>query len=76
MTLDKHTDPLLREREVADLLGVSDYLLQKWRWKGIGPRWIRVGGPTGRAVRYRRRDIDEYLRENTVETSESRGSQE
>ena len=65
---------LLTEREAARLLCVSPYLLQKWRWKGIGPKWVRVGGPTGRAVRYRLADIEEYLTENTVETLASRGT--
>lgn len=57
---------LLREHEVADHLGISISLLQKWRWRGVGPCWIRVGGSDGRAVRYRFADVDAYVEQNAV----------
>lgn len=62
-------DFLLRERDAAELLGVSHYLLQRWRCYGGGPKWIRVGGKRGRLVRYRRRDIEAFIDANTVDTT-------
>lgn len=67
-------DTLLTEKEVARLLGVSTYLLQRWRCYGGGPNYIRVGGRGGRAIRYRRSDITAYLEKNTV-TPERGGAQ-
>ncbi|WP_417490345.1 helix-turn-helix transcriptional regulator [Maricaulis sp.] len=66
-------DPLLRERDAADYIGVSDYTLQKWRWRGNGPRFVRIGGPHGRAIRYRKRDLDAYIGQNLVATLDQSG---
>lgn len=57
---------LLREQEAAKLLGVSHYWLQRQRWLGTGPNWVRVGGPHGRAVRYRGSDIEGWIESNVV----------
>ena len=55
---------LLREPEAAKLLGVSVYWLQKQRWLGTGPAYIRVGGRKGGAIRYRLSDLDRWIEEN------------
>tara|TARA_E500000305_G_scaffold109307_1_gene113936 strand:+ start:2864 stop:3109 length:246 start_codon:yes stop_codon:yes gene_type:complete len=47
-------DSLLNERDAADLLGLSDRTLQKWRVCGGGPVFIKIGG---KSVRYQRRDL-------------------
>lgn len=56
-----HTDQTLRgdlnTREAADYLSVSTALLEKWRCKGGGPRYVKYGA---RIVRYRREDLDAY----------------
>lgn len=57
--------PLLRERDAAAFLGVSVYWLQRQRWQRTGPNWIRVGGPIGRAVRYRQADLLAWVDSNT-----------
>lgn len=57
---------LLHERDAADLLKVSTYQLQRWRCYGGGPQFVRVGGKNGRAVRYRRSDIEAYIEGNVV----------
>lgn len=63
---------LMHERDAADYLCVSIAWLQRARCYGAGPRFIKVGGPNGRAVRYRKSDLDTYLDQNTVETADSR----
>ena len=55
-------DVLLSEVYAAELLGISTRTLQAWRTKGIGPNYVRVG----RAVRYRRGDLLEYIASSTV----------
>ena len=61
---------LLNENAVADLLGISTRTLQSWRVKGGGPAYTKLG----RAVRYRRVDIDRWIDANvTSSTSEETG---
>jgi len=52
---------LLTDTEVAELLGISVKTIQQWRWKGIGPTYVKVS--TG-WVRYRPADVATWLEEN------------
>ena len=68
----KHLDdPLLPERDAAELLNLSIAWLQKARYLGNGPRYVKASGQGGRAVRYRRSDVMAYIEENLVETSDT-----
>ena len=51
-------DELLSVPEVAALLGLSRVTLANWRCTGKGPRWVKLGG---RAVRYRRSDLEHFI---------------
>jgi predicted DNA-binding transcriptional regulator AlpA len=46
--------------EAASLLSVSLSLLKKWRMRGDGPRFVRLGG---RAIGYRRTDLSDWITE-------------
>jgi predicted DNA-binding transcriptional regulator AlpA len=59
---------LLTEKQAAHYLGVSVYLLQRWRSQNRGPQYVRVGGSNGRAIRYRQSALDAWIEINTVET--------
>jgi hypothetical protein len=48
---------VMREGEAAHLLGLSVRTLQKWRWNGKGPKYLRLNG----AVRYERADLDSFI---------------
>jgi excisionase family DNA binding protein len=48
---------LLSPEEVASFLGVPVKTLYQWRYKGIGPRGIRVG----RHVRYRQHEVEAWV---------------
>lgn len=50
------------EKRLCALLGISSVTVTKWRAKAKGPPFIKVG----RLVRYRRSDVDAWLRANTV----------
>jgi predicted DNA-binding transcriptional regulator AlpA len=52
------TRPLLTEREVAVMTGMSVSSVRRWRLLGKGPRYVKVGGV---AVRYNTSDIDAWL---------------
>ena len=43
--------------EAAERLGVERSTLDNWRWKGGGPRYLKVGG----RVRYRLADLADWL---------------
>lgn len=49
---------LLSEIEVAASLSVAIPTLRNWRWRGEGPRFVKLGK---RAVRYRRADVDAFI---------------
>lgn len=66
------SDRLLQARDAAKILGVSEAWLERKRSERLSPRWIRVGGPNGRAVRYRESDILAYIEENVVEPTGER----
>ncbi len=51
-------EALFDERVAADLLNVKTKTLQAWRVRGHGPKFVKLG----RAVRYRRGDLQEYVR--------------
>lgn len=61
-TNDNQADEYLDERRLCALLGISSVTATKWRAKAKGPPFIKVG----RLVRYRRSDIDAWLRANTI----------
>lgn len=55
-------DALLREQDAADFLSLSVRTLQSWRIRLAGPPFVQVG----RAVRYRRRDLIDWIDSNTI----------
>lgn len=55
---------LLRQRDAAAHLIVSESWLERERWKKTGPKYIRIG----RAIRYSLEDINEYIQSRTIKT--------
>lgn len=55
---------LLAPKVVAALLGVPESTLAQWRYRRVGPPYIKVEGH----VRYPGDGVDAYLADNTVET--------
>lgn len=52
-------DILLNERAAADVLGgVSVKTLQRWRYRGQGPGWLKVGA----SVFYRKGKLQDWLK--------------
>jgi predicted DNA-binding transcriptional regulator AlpA len=48
---------LLDPGDVAEMLRIPRATLAAWRYRGRGPRWLRVG----RHVRYLERDVEAWL---------------
>jgi hypothetical protein len=53
--------PLLKPQDVATLLSVSTITLEKWRRKGIGPRYLKLNRGAKCVIRYRPEAVDAYL---------------
>ena len=54
---------LLNTEEAATLLGISRHTLEDWRWKRLGPPWIRISKS---CVRYDLDALREWLSKHTV----------
>ncbi|MGC2855907.1 helix-turn-helix transcriptional regulator [Novispirillum sp. DQ9] len=51
-------DRLLRPEEVAQILGVSERTLERWRMEGSGPRYLSL---SRKVVRYEAGDLRTFL---------------
>ncbi len=61
---------LLKEKEAARALGdLSVKTLQRWRWAGRGPRFIKVGA----AVRYDAADLLAFIEAGRRASTSDRG---
>tara|TARA_R110000851_G_scaffold72099_1_gene160004 strand:+ start:1426 stop:1650 length:225 start_codon:yes stop_codon:yes gene_type:complete len=49
---------LLDENQAAVSLSIAVQTLRNWRWKGIGPRFRKIGA---RTVRYHRADLAAFI---------------
>ena len=56
---------LLTPPQTAKRLNITTWTLTKWRTKGQGPPFVKVG----RAVRYREADLDKWIQELPAHTS-------
>ncbi len=57
MDIQQDQDVLLSEKRAAQLLGLSEKTLQKWRLTGTGPQFVKI---SARCIRYRRRDLTSW----------------
>ena len=59
----------LNQIELAARWNISHLTLERWRWSGEGPRFMKVGG----RVVYRLEDVEAYertqLRDSTADTT-------
>lgn len=58
-------DTLLTGREAASLLRLSERTLERHRTTGTGPRYVALG----RAIRYRRRDLLDWIERATRQST-------
>lgn len=70
MTTQYHPDQLLNEHDAAELLGYSVRTLQKWRVVGGGPKFVKV---SARSIRYRVKDLLDWIAERTISSTSDQG---
>ncbi len=55
---------LLTPKQAAEFLGVSVDTLARWRVLGVGPAFVKFSRAKQALVRYRREDLDGFIREH------------
>ena len=55
----------LNQNELAERLNISARTLERWRWVGEGPRFLKLGG----RVVYRLEDIEAYEAEQVRDST-------
>jgi predicted site-specific integrase-resolvase len=60
----------LKQRELADRWNMSPRTLERWRWVGEGPQFIKIGG----RVVYRLEDVEAYERNQLRASTADNGS--
>ena len=60
---------VMTEPEAAEYLGFAPNTLRQWRVEGIGPRYAK---PAGKAIRYRKDDLDAWLADGMLATADHR----
>ena len=55
---------LLNTEEASSLLGVNNIIMETWRRKGTGPRFVRINS---KCVRYRLGDLADFQDAHLVE---------
>ena len=63
-------EKFLTEKEVATQLSVTTRCLQAWRYRGGGPKYIRI---SARCVRYRPEDVRAWIEERTFNNTSEVG---
>lgn len=63
MLIANVSSPKLTTTEAAQALGVKPDTLRKWRWRGRGPGFIRVG----HTVRYDLAEVAAYIAAHRVQ---------
>jgi len=61
------SESLLTERQAAAFLALSASLLQKWRLRGAGPSYHKIG----RAVRYKHSDLESFAQSSRISRTPS-----
>ena len=66
MTDQYDDNALMDTAQAAEYLNMTERFMIDTRWKGDGPRYIKIGGKFGR-VRYRRADLDAWVEQHVVD---------
>lgn len=60
--LNSNMHPFLTEAELAEITGIPQKSLQRFRKDGSGPPWVKFGS---RTIRYPKDQFQKWLAENT-----------
>jgi predicted site-specific integrase-resolvase len=54
-------ETMLKASEVAEMLRVKPQTLRKWRWRGVGPRFVKIGKTAQSRVLYPESAVTEWM---------------
>ena len=63
---DTQLEPLLTEKQAAEILNIKPKTLSRWRWQGEGPIYRKIGG----AVRYSVDDLKEFIEKGSRQVTQ------
>lgn len=63
-------NPLMNEQQAAQKLGLRVATLQRWRWSGKGPRFLKIEG----AVRYDPADLNFFIETSRRQSTSDNGN--
>ena len=56
---------LVNETVAAEILGTTKKHMQMMRWKGVGPKYVKISA----SVRYSDEELQRYILERTIDPS-------
>lgn len=59
-------DNLITPKQLAERLSVSVAQLANWRYRGVGPKFVKMG----KLVRYQESAVEAWLQDNTHQQTE------
>ncbi len=68
------TTPVLKNDEVAALIGIAGDTLKRWRVQGKGPRYRKIGTSRQGAVCYDRAEVEAWLKAREVQSTSQYGA--
>jgi len=63
--------PLLTQRQAAEMLALSERTLERFRVTGSGPKFVRCG----RSIRYRLSDVEAWIASRVVGSTSEQTAQ-
>jgi predicted DNA-binding transcriptional regulator AlpA len=69
-TVPTNGQKLVKEKQAADMLSVAPRTLRNWRTRGGGPRFVKI---SGRCIRYRVADLNEWTKARTKRSTSDLG---
>lgn len=64
---------LLKESEVAEIIGMSVHWLRRKRWAGGGIQFVKIGEGKGGGIRYRQEDVQSFLADRIRRSTSDNG---
>lgn len=59
----------LKTAEAAAKIGFQPQTLRRWRCRGCGPKYCRLGSGLGARVVYRASDLEQWMKDRTFEST-------
>ena len=61
--MEKLEKEYFNEKEISDYSGISVSALRAWRFRGVGPTYVKV---SRRLIRYKITDFEDWMKERQV----------